>query len=377
MRFADIAGRDEVKRLLVEQVDGGKMPHALLLWGPEGVGKLALARALAQYIHCSHRMNGDSCGVCPACRQHASLNYPDLHFSYPTPAGKSSKTNISEDYIEAWQEFLRDYPLAPWRRWLELSSAENSQPVIRVDESAEIIRSLSLENYGDSVKVLILWLPEKLNMAAANKLLKLVEEPQPGRMFIMVSDAPSLILPTIYSRLQRVKIDAPLAEQTEVWLQNVHGYSAGQARQAAFAAQGNPMLALNLLDEAGEEAEFRESFQELMRKAWLRDVKALRVWSEKAAGFRREKIKRLLAYIVRQVRLNYLYVLRDPALTPMMDSDQAFSERFSPFINGSNVEEMMNQCASATVDISGNANARIVLFDFALSMIMLIKKTPA
>lgn len=375
MRFADITGHGAVKALLAQQVDSSRLPHALLLWGPEGAGKLALARALAQYAHCPHRSGGDSCGVCPVCRQHAALEYPDLLFSFPTPTSKSSSVGVSDEFYPAWQEFLRTEPLAPWRRWLELSGAENSQPVIRVGESSEIVRRLSLGNYTDSVKVLVLWLPEKLHPAAANKLLKIIEEPQPGRMFIMVSDNPSLILPTVYSRLQRVKVEVPTVAETASWLVN-EGYDPAEAAQAAAAAQGNQLQARQLLDPKAEESEFRELFQDVMRRAWLRDVAALRKWSETVAGLKREKTRRFLAYMNRQLRLNYLYNLRNDTITPMMPGDRQFSDRFAPFIHGANVEDIMHEVDLAARDIAGNANARIVLFDLAVSLIMLIKKSP-
>lgn len=344
-----------------------------MLWGAPGSGNLAMALALAQYVHCPHRSGGDSCGVCPSCRQHENLTYPDLLFSFPTPTAKSGRSSVSDEFYDAWQEFVRQYPLAPWQRWLELVNAENSQPVIRVDESAEIVRRITLGNYGESVKILILWLPEKLNPAAANKLLKIIEEPQPGRMFIMVSDNPSLILPTVYSRLQRIKIETPTVAETAGWLER-QGFDSNTAMQAAEAAQGNQLMAQQMLDPQGEEKEFREMFQEVMRKAWLRDVKSLRAWSEKGAALKREKIRRMLAYFNRNLRLNYLFALGDDSITPMMEADRHFSERFSPFITGGNVQEIMHEVDRASRDVAGNVNARIVLFDFAVSLIMLIKK---
>lgn len=372
MRFSDIPGRENIKRLLVGQVDSGRLPHALLLWGAEGVGKMALAQALAQYVHCPDRHNGDSCGVCPVCRQHTSLNYPDMLYSFPLPAVKSVKDPVSNDYMDAFREFLQQNPLAPYREWLEVSGAENSQPVIRVSESAEIIRSLSLGNYKAGTKILLLWLPEKLVAAAANKLLKLIEEPQPGRMFIMVSNNPALILPTVFSRLQRIKVEAPAEEVTAAWLTR-QGYDAAQASEASEAAQGNPLMALRMLDTQSEEVEFRALFQELMRKAYQRNVKALRVWSENVAAMKREKSRRFLTYLAEQLRNNYLYTLGNRNLTPMLSADKVFSNKFSPYIHGGNVEAISTLVNEAARDIAGNASAKIVLFDFAVQMIMQIK----
>lgn len=372
MRFADVLGRQNIKALLADQVNSGRLPHALLLWGPEGVGKLSLARALAQYVHCPHRSNGDSCGVCPSCRQHASLNFPDLSFAFPVPAIKGNKDPLSDDFMDVYREFLQKHPLAPYSQWLELSGADNSQPVIRVGESAEIIRKLSMGNYNAGTKILLLWLPEKMVAAAANKLLKLIEEPQPGRMFIMVSDNPALILPTVFSRLQRIKVEAPEAALTARWLTE-QGYDADIAKEAAEAAQGNQMMALKMLDEQGEEAEFRTMFQELMRKAYQRNVKALREWSEVAAAMKREKARRFLAYLAAQIRTNYLFSLADNRLTPMMPDDRKFANNFSPFIHSANVENIISLINDARRDIAGNANAKIVLFDFAVQMIMQIK----
>lgn len=373
MRFSDITGRENIKKQFCEQVESRRMPHALLLWGNEGTDKLSFARALAQYIHCPNRKDGDSCGVCPVCIQHRNLNYPDMIYAFPVPVAKGGKISVSGDYMAQWSEFLAKYPQASWQRWLELCEAENSQPVIRVDESAAIQHRLNLGNYGDSIKILLIWLPEKMNVAAANKLLKLIEEPQPGRMFIMVSNNPAQILPTVYSRLQRVKIEPPAIEETAAWLKD-KGYPSEIAVHISEVAGGNQLRAIELLDKNGEDAEFRDLFHEVMRRAYIRDVKALRIWSEKTASLKREKIKRFMRYMTAQLRLNYLYDLRDSKLTPMLDIDREFSQRFAPYIHGNNVEEIMRECDEAIRDISGNGNAKIILFDFALRMIMLIKK---
>ena len=374
MKFSDVIGHDEAKKLLREMVRNKRLPHALLLWGAPGIGKLALARAFAQYVHCAHSAGShDSCGQCPACLQHESLSFPDMMYAYPTAGSKGGRAMLSDDYLPQWRQFLTDYPLAPYEKWLELMNADNSQPTIRTDESMEIIRKFSLSNYASSMKVMILWLPEKLQPAAAYKLLKLIEEPEEGNMFVMVSNAPQLILPTVFSRLQRIRLESPRREELEGWLMSRHDLDPARAAEVARVAEGNPARALSLLEELGEEAQFRSLFQEVMRKSWLRDVSGLKAWSEEVAQLRREKSRRFLGYCLRQLRQNFVYNLHLPSLVPQTNADRQFSSRFAPFIHPGNVEALMKEFSEADLDIAANANARIVFFDLALRLIMLIK----
>jgi DNA polymerase-3 subunit delta' len=373
MKFSEIIGHEAIKDNLRHMVDTDTLPHAIMLGGMPGVQKLALARAFANYVHCTNRHDGDSCGECPACKQHASFNFPDMLYVFPVTGTKDSHTLISDDYTEQWHKFLTEYPLAPYEKWLELMNAENSQPQIKVAESAEIIRKMTLSNYLADQKIMIIWLPEKLQPAAANKLLKLIEEPTPGNMFIFVSNAPNLVLPTIFSRTRPIDVHPLGTEEIATYLRRHYSIDDNTAYEEARNAEGSLIKATESISLSSEQHLFRKLFQEVMRKAYIRDVFALKDWSEEVAALKREKSRRFLAYCARMVRENFLYNLNRPQLLTLNSEDEAFSRKFAPFIHAGNVEGLMTEIDNASRDIAGNANAKIVFFDFALQLILLIK----
>ena len=372
MRFADIAGHNNVKEHLRTLVYSDRVPHALLLSGPEGTGKLALARALAQYMHCVSPVNGDSCGRCPSCVQHASLNNADMHFVYPIVKSKQKHQLVSTDMADAWRNFLSCGNYASWQRWLDIIDAGNSRPGIYVEESAEILRKLNISNFSARYKVMVVWLPEKLQGEAANKLLKIIEEPFDDTKFIFVSNDPASILPTILSRLQRVAVTRLSDDEIAAILVDTRGVDPQAAVQLAYISDGNACTALDAVETAGEFDEFMELFQDIMRKAYMRDVKALRDNGDTVAAMGREKSLRFLAYCARMVRENFIYNLGRQDLVRLTGAEARFSSRFAPFINAANADGMMRLFDEAAADISRNANAKIVMFDTLLHLIVLI-----
>ncbi len=372
MRFADIAGHNNVKEHLRTLVYSDRVPHALLLSGPEGTGKLALARALAQYMHCVSPVNGDSCGRCPSCVQHASLNNADMHFVYPIVKSKQKHQLVSTDMADAWRNFLSCGNYASWQRWLDIIDAGNSRPGIYVEESAEILRKLNISNFSARYKVMVVWLPEKLQGEAANKLLKIIEEPFDDTKFIFVSNDPASILPTILSRLQRVAVTRLSDDEIAAILVDTRGVDPQAAVQLAYISDGNACTALDAVETAGEFDEFMELFQDIMRKAYMRDVKALRDNGDTVAAMGREKSLRFLAYCARMVRENFIYNLGRQDLVRLTGAEARFSSRFAPFINAANADDMMRLFDEAAADISRNANAKIVMFDTLLHLIVLI-----
>lgn len=377
MRFKDIKGHEEAKHRVREMVASGRLPHAILLSGPEGIGKLAFARAIAAYVQCKHPTpDGDSCGQCDACLLNSSHSHPDLGFSFPTTGSKGSSPLISVDYISQWREFIDTYPEAPYKQWLTYLGNENAQPTIKVEETKEIIRVMNRSNYSAGTKVLIMWLPEKLQLAAANRLLKLIEEPAEGKLFILVSSRPNDILPTIQSRLQRIELN-PLSEgETAQWLMDHYHSSLKDAETAARIAGGNLIKAVEMIDSAGERKEFFDLFCELMRLAYSRNVAALKTWSETLASGGREKERRFLLYLARQIRENFVYNLGCGSLNALTPEEEAFSSRFARFIHTGNIEMIEKEIDDANRDILQNGNAKIIFFDFAVQMIIALRKPP-
>lgn len=373
MKFSDIIGHTEQKNILRQSVDEDRMPHALLISGPSGIGKLRLARAFAQYVHCQNKSNGDSCGVCPSCLQHQSSNNPDMHFVFPIVKKTKPKMSISDDYITQWKEFLEDESYASYEKWLDKMGAENSQPQIYVDESTQILHKMNLSSFSAKYKIMLIWLPEKLKEEAANKLLKIIEEPYNDTKFIFVSNEPQQILSTIFSRTQRINLKKLKSSEIACFLSTKYGLSYEDAYETAVNSDGNLNDALNIISLSSEVSEFRNMFQEMMRKAYVRDIRSLKDMSENIASMGREKSRRFLRYSARMIRENFIFNLHEQNLNTLSVVDRQFSQKFSPFINERNVDQMISEIDKAESDIQHNANAKIVMFDFCIKLIILIK----
>ena len=367
MRFKDIVGHKHEIDKLVGMADSGKLPHALLFHGPSGIGKTAVARAFIQYVNCENPSGGDSCGRCPACLQAANLNNPDIHYIYPVyPKG------ISSEHTEEWQQFIREFPYMSPEKWLDALKAGNSQPIIYVDESFEIVRLASLSAYGKGFKIFLVWQPEKLKIEAANKLLKIIEEPFADTLFIFVSNNPAGILPTIRSRLQTVEFK-PLPEAEMIDFLGRRGLSERDALSIARIARGDMNRVAMLLNDSGEIKEFETMFIAVMRSAYARKMPDLRSYADTFAAYGREKSLRLLAYFARMLRESFISNIRCEKLEAMTQDEKNFVARFGPFINAANIEELILHTDKAREDISRNANQKIVWFDYMIELTRLIR----
>lgn len=374
MRFSDIPAHEEQKALLRSIVDNRRIPHALLLEGPGGCGKFAMARALAQYIHCTNRHDGDSCGECPSCKRHEAFNHIDTLFSFPIVKIKSDKPAISNDFLPQFREFITESPYMDFEQWLLRLDNINAQPVIYVDEANELIRALNYTAHSSEYKIVLIWLPERMQEAAANKMLKLIEEPFPDTIFILTSDTPRRILPTIYSRLQRVKFSSMTDEQVLEALSSTPGIDTEALRSVVRLAQGSVTEALKALGNSKTQRQNLDFFIDLMRKAYTRQPAALKKWAADVAALGRERNVGFYAYAARMLRENFILNLHNPDLNYLTTEEAAFSSKFAPFINERNVLEIIRTVDDACADIQANANAKVVNFDVALRMILLLKK---
>ena len=371
MRFSDIPAHESVKERLRAMADNNRLPHAILLEGPAGIGKLAMARALAQYIHCTnHTPDGDSCGECPSCRQHQKLSHIDTTYVYPVIG-----STTSDHFVTDWQQFLGESIFASTDRWVDIlnRSKGNTQPQIYVDEAAALIRRLAFTNHTSSYRIVILWLPERLQPTAANKLLKMVEEPYEDTLFIMVSNSPADILPTIYSRLQRVEMHPLPDDAVARQLQTTLGIDPVDAMALAHTAEGNMNAALQLVDGQSDRRAFMELFIQLMRLAYQRDVRALREWGNGLTKLGREKEMKFYEYAARMIRENFIYNFQVPQLVYLDREESAFSSRFARFITERNAEGLVDTFEKAKAHIGANGNGKIINLDVAIRVIFLIK----
>ena len=371
--FRDVIGHDTLKASLIRSVNTGNIAHAQLFSGTEGVGKFALAMAYARYIHCTNRGESDACGECPSCRQYDALSHADLHFVFPMVRNKEKKKVHCDDYRHAWDEFITTNLYFGIDDWLKAMNAENKQAMIYADESDEIWRKMTLKSFSSPYKIMIIWLPERMNIECANKLLKLFEEPYPNTIFLLVSNSPDQLLSTIRSRVQQVTLPTLTLDTISAALQQQYGITDTDARAIAHLSNGSYLKACNSLTINEDNKLFFELFVQLMRQAYARRVKELKTWSEETAELGRERLRNFLSYVTRMIRENYIYNLSQPSLNYMTSEEAQFSTRFAPFVNENNVQEIINILNSAENDIGQNANAKIVLFDLAVKMILLLK----
>jgi DNA polymerase-3 subunit delta' len=312
MSFAQVIGQSPVRDSLVEMVRSNRLGHALLFLGQEGSGALPMALAFAQYVVCERAAAEgltDACGVCPSCLKASQLVHPDIHYSYPVIPKKAGDKPVSSDYSTEWREFMRQYPYGNAYDWLQFIGAENKQGNITANECNEIIHKLSLKSFESGYKILILWMPEYLGNEG-NKLLKLIEEPPPDTLFLLVAENESLILPTILSRTQLVKIPLPDTEDIVTALMEEAGQapkaegrkrsggfatlSPEQARQIAVLCEGNYHEALQLIRHADDDwqAVLREWLNAILKTGPVAQVK----WIEEISKSGRERQKQFLRY---------------------------------------------------------------------------------
>lgn len=376
MNWSEVIGQEDIKQKLTSMVDDEHVPHAMILCGPYGCGKMAMAMAMASYL-----LTEGSVRINPQFNKANSeamlgqWEHPDLHFSFPTikRTGMSADHQpVSGDYAKEWRQMLMQGPYFNISQWMDYMDAANQQAIITGAESDELARKLSLKSSLGGYKVAVIWLPERMNLTSANKLLKLLEEPPHQTIFIMASEEPEKLLDTIKSRTQRIDMKRLTNKDICNALVQQRGIDEASAQRIARLANGNWMNALDALNTSNENRQFFDMFTMLMRLAYTRNIKELKKWSEAVAAYGREKQRRMLVYFIGQVRENFMYNFRNPELTYMTVEEENFSKKFSPFINELNVIEISELMERANRDIGQNANAKIVMFDMALKMIVLL-----
>ncbi|HEY0029365.1 MAG TPA: DNA polymerase III subunit delta' [Bacteroidia bacterium] len=363
MLFKEIIGQKAVKDRLIRFVKDGRISHAQLFLGPEGSGSLALAVAYAQFISCKNKAEDDSCGQCSSCVKYNKLVHPDLHFVYPVALSKDVRT--STDVAAEWRNAFLDNPYVTLFNWFEQLSAENKQAVIGVEESGEILRKLSLTTYESEYKIMIIWQAEKMNQAAANKLLKILEEPPDKTLFLLVCESEDQLLRTIVSRTQLIKVTKINDQDLMQALVDHQGITAEAAEKIAHLADGSYAEALVLLSENENAGQNLASFQKLMRASLKFDPKSVMAWIDEVSSAGRERQKNFLNYALHIMRESLILNYADPSLVKLSADEQDFVKKFSPFIHTNNVERFIEELNKAHYHMERNANAKILFMDLA------------
>ena len=377
MRFSDIPGQQAVKHMLVGSVRRNHVAHAQLFRGAEGSAALALALAYAAFLNCESRgpEAEDSCGTCPSCQKIDKLIHPDLNFIVPVITTKAvAKDATSSKFGAEWREFVLQNPYQGLNDWMQHIGAENKQGSISKDESVQLLRLVSLKAFEARFKLVVIWLPELMHPAAANAVLKLLEEPPPATVFLLVSFAPEQLLPTIISRVQPVVVRAPSEDELTRWLHARHGVAEAKARQLAQLTDGN--LGAALAASAGPattEHDYYELFVGWMRTCYGSKVAEILSRSDEFQKLGRENQKEFFQYALALLRKVLLFGL-DPRLVPHLPAqEQGFIKSFSPFVTPRNADALTQEINAAHYHIERNANPRMVFVDVSLRLAELLR----
>jgi DNA polymerase-3 subunit delta' len=377
MNFSQIPGQKDIIGKLIHSVKEERVSHAQLFAGPEGCGSMALALAYAMYISCENRSDHDSCGTCKSCVKYEKMIHPDFHFVFPVIKGKKATDPVSDNYIEEWRAFVKKSPFFTINNWLDSIEVGNAQGMIFASEASEIIKKLSLKTFESDFKIMIIWLPEKMHQATSNKLLKMIEEPPEKTLFLLVSEEPGKVIPTILSRCQLLKIPSFSSKDIESYLTKRFNLSPEKAAEISHVSKGNIVRAIELCESEDASLANLDRFKSLMRFAWKRDIISVIGWSEEIAATGREAQKNFISFSLRLLRENLMLSLDQlkNRLVFLTGEEASFSGKFHPFINQNNIYPLTEEFNLVYSHIEANGNAKIIFLDLALKVTRLIKSS--
>ncbi|VXB49632.1 DNA polymerase III subunit [Maribacter litoralis] len=380
MLFKEILGLSHIKSHLSSSADAGRIPHAQLFVGPEGCGLLPMALAYAQYIICQNT-NGENSGGNESCNlKFKSFAHPDVHFAFPVSNSNKVKSHaVSNHYMKEWREFIMEQlygNLFDWYRYIEI---EKKQGQIGVDEAQDIVKKLSLKSYEGGYKVMIIWMAEKMNIAASNKLLKLIEEPPEKTIFLLLCEDEEQIIQTIKSRCQVVHFP-PLAEDSIATALVEKGANKSEAKLFAHEANGNFNKALDLLNKDSEDLVFENWFVQWVRTAFKAKgnkaaIHDLLLWSEEVAKTGRETQKNFLSYCITVMRQALMINYGAEELAYLKIHAEGFQlKKFAPFVHENNILDITKELEDAIYHVERNGNSKIIFTDLSIKLTRLLHK---
>jgi len=375
MLFNQIIGQDHIKKHLQKSAENGRIPHAQLFIGKEGCGTLPMAIAYAQFLLCNFSEDTDACHI--KCNK---LQHPDLHFAFPVTTNDSIKKHaVSNLFLEDWRDFIATQPYGSLFNWLQHIGVENKQGLIGVDESEAVVKKLKLKSYEGGFKVMIIWMAEKMNIAAANKLLKLIEEPPNKTVFLLITENEEQIINTIKSRCQALHFPTLSEQDIANSLVVNHKIANNEAAKIAHQAEGNYNKALHLLQNDSNDLIFEEWFIAWIRTAFRAKgnaavVQELISWSDRIAKTGRETQKRFLDYCLQFFRQALLVNYKSDHLV-FMETKSGFNlSKFAPFVHSGNILDIEKELNDAMYHIERNGNAKIILLDLSMKLTRFLHK---
>lgn len=374
MQFSEIPGNDKEKKALIYEAKENRVSHAQLFLGPEGSAKLPLAIAFSAYLLCDEPGPTDSCGKCQHCTKVAKLIHPDLHFVFPVVLSKEDKVATSDDLLRQWIEFVLKNPYFDLNNWQQHLDVLGKNAVIGVEESRHVLQKLSLKSFSGKYKIMIIWLPEKMNNQAANKLLKMLEEPPEETLFLLLSDSIETILPTIISRTQLLKV-SPFDNDDIAWfLDKKFGIDKTVAYSVAGLAQGSMTEAVAIASGDENQHVYFDLFVKMMRTAYAANAFELMSIAEEIAALQKEQQKNFVKYGLHLFRESIILNYMKGELVNLRNEERAFLEKFARYINNQNITELNQEFNDAHYHLERNANAKILFTDLVIKLTKLIKK---
>ncbi|MFK8046495.1 MAG: DNA polymerase III subunit delta' [Crocinitomicaceae bacterium] len=373
MQFKNVIGQEKVKTVLLKEAKNNRISHAQMFLGDEGCGNLPLAMAFAQYLLCESPSKNDSCGTCSSCTKVSHLTHPDVHYVFPVVKSVAEKVAVSDDRRNLWNKFISESAYCSLNTWQEYTGEMSKNAQIGVQESRSILKKLALKSYSGIYKIMIIWLPEKMNNSAANKLLKILEEPPESTLFFLVCEAIDTILPTIISRTQIIKVPNLNADEVKSFLLQNGEVDDASAQSIASLTQGNLVEAVNMTTGDSGNSYF-DSFVTLMRSAYAIDAIALMDISEKLAQYDRENQKNFLKYGLHMFRESLMYNYLGEDKVNVKNEEKAFLNKFARFINNQNITPLITEFEQSIYHIDRNANAKLLFSDLVIKLTKLIKK---
>ncbi len=378
MQFVDVIGQQAVKKRFLQSVSEERVSHAQLIFGPEGSGGLPLALAFAQYLTCERPTESDSCGQCPSCIKNHKMVHPDVHYSFPVATVRDITKPKSTDFLEDFRQTVIDQPYIDLNDWFDCLDIANKQGFMSVEESADILRKLHLKSYESPFKIVILWMPEKMRTEAANKLLKIIEEPPDKTIFFLVTENRDQIISTILSRTQLIKVNRLTDDEVQQALIDRQQLPGSQARSIAHLADGNYHFAMQLAAHEPSEKSIEEQFIEWMRLCFqpMKSFDKLLPWVDSISKSGRERQKQFLIGSIQTLRECLMANLAPAELTRLDDNQKQLLKDFMPFVHQNNINEFIGELNEACYHIERNANPKILFLDlsFRLNKVLLTKR---
>jgi DNA polymerase-3 subunit delta' len=372
MKFSQIPGNTNAKEHLLNAVRFDRISHAHLFAGEDGSSCLAIAWAFASFLLCEDKKEKDSCGQCSSCIKLNKLSHPDVHWVFPVTSGKGANP-FSDMFIEEWREFL-EFSAFPFEfDWSQKIGANNKQVFIGVKEAYELSKKMTLKSFEGSYRIIIVWQADKMHAPAANKLLKLLEEPPEKTIFLLTSSKKNQLLATIVSRIQNTDIISLSDTEMDLFLNNEFNLDPSSHQSIKLLSSGNIAKALKMANDDKNVDYLVELFQSWMRICYLAKIPELSTWVDQLTKTGREEQKEFINYCLHMARECLVFNFGSDDLQRLSQDEKVFAHKFAPFINENNAQSIIEELELAFSHISRNASSKIVLMDLSLKIVILLR----